>query len=212
MLFVIIISNRHLGKLSLNLTSLVICSGLEKTGIIPFNQRCPGTEGAVEQVGKKAPLNSADLSTGSSQPSSSTNDTNSLLFTSGKEDLIQHRSEDGYDLFDPEYINHPDAVPNSEVFSDVSPVDGSVLTDAHHLLSKNSSSTPSSTPSSRSSTSSTTTTPSSSSSTPSSSSTTPSSSSRLSSGDTNSSSSILAPETLSNSSTPLLQTCQFHVH
>lgn len=84
-------------------------------------------------------MNSEELSTGYSQPSSSASpdgSTNSVSFTSEKEDLFQHRFEEGYDLLDPEYLswlrlNHPDAVPSdessvSDFFSDIpalSPID-----------------------------------------------------------------------------------------
>lgn len=95
---------------------------------------------------KSAPVNCEKLST---QPSSSTSpdDGTSLpSFTPDKEELFQHRYEEGYDLYDPEYFSwlevyHPEALPSnessiSEFFPDVpalSPVDGAIPTDAHHL-------------------------------------------------------------------------------
>ena len=94
---------------------LVILSGFERAGIIPFNpqvllKRCPGNEGAVEIRGKKRARQDDVMSTETDnhEPYSSgvqDNGDESPLFSPQKEALYQHRFEEGCDLYDTDYIS-----------------------------------------------------------------------------------------------------------
>jgi hypothetical protein len=138
-------------------TAEIICGGYKKAGIIPFDpesliKRCPGSEGAVEirrkecvpEANKQPPTegitkNSLPYSAGSLEAAGSSTP---LLFPPEKEELFEHRFEEGYDLYDDEYtswlrIHHPDALPNqasvSEFFPDAQTLGSDVLNGTHHL-------------------------------------------------------------------------------
>lgn len=131
----------------------IVCSGFRKAGIIPFDsevliKRCPGEDGALELRRKVQPPNneSPKPSPTDQQPVTPTDEqqppqldtpmdghqpTSSCpMFSIEKERLFCQRFEEGYNLYDEEYISwlrlhHPDAVNESSFvnfFPDTEPL------------------------------------------------------------------------------------------
>ena len=132
----------------------VICSGFAKAGIIPFDpecllKRCPGTEGAVEIRQKKSDCKSGEKQSTEDECQPNSSGSPALSLPPEKEELFERRFDEGYDIYDAEYvswlhIHHPDADTSSfiDFFPDtpaLTPVDGNTPNDAHQLSSSPSS-------------------------------------------------------------------------
>ncbi len=129
----------------------IICNGFERAGIIPFNpevllKRCPGNEGTVEirrkTINYQDDSESIDIDKSeSSSPCVENSNSEPPSFSPEKEDLYQHRFEEGYDLHDDEYslwlrVNHPEALVEESSITEFFP-DTPVLTPLDNHISDN---------------------------------------------------------------------------